>query len=649
MAKFLDRELGMHRQITRRDFLDGMAVGAAGLAAATALPGMTGTAAATPGNAHGHAAYPPRENGTVGQDTTARGVGHAVRDGSFQPGQVRETGETYDLVVVGGGLSGLAAAYFYRKAMGPRARILILEAQHDFGGHAARNEFQVRGRTMLSNGGTVNMDTPSTWTPAAHDLLTKDLGVDLKALEATILDDAYAPYKLTSSTFFNEERWGKDQLVVRKSGESTAAYAARLPMSERGRADLVRLYTTTEDFYPGLGDAQKKAILAKLPYERYLRDKVGLGDEAYDYVRRGTNSLWGVDADRVPAADCWATGQPGFGGLGLTDAPWPGAGKTPLMGLAATEDDGDFYFPDGNASLARMLVDRLVPDSFHGTGTRTRTHDWRSIVTAKARYDRLDREKSPTRIRLRSTAFDVRHDGTPSQARRVTVSYAHEGRSYRVTGRNVIMACWNSVASYVVQGLPAEQQAAMRYGVKVPLIYARVALRDWRPFAAAGVSRVSTPSMYWNSFGLSPVSRIGGYELPHDPAKPTVVTLSKTPCKPGLPIRAQYKAGRGQLMATAFEDFEREIRDAMLRSLGDHGFDPGRDIEAITVNRWAHGYAYEYTSLDDPSLYLPESERPYALARRPLGRIAIANSDAEAFGYTHAAWNQAYRAVQEIV
>ncbi|WP_405678668.1 NAD(P)/FAD-dependent oxidoreductase [Streptomyces sp. NBC_01511] len=660
MARYSDEELGMRSKITRRDFLDGAAVAVAGAAAATALPGLGGTAAAATAHpkhgthpthgGHGHGghgrppAYPPTGTGLQGQPAGSYDVGHAVRDGDFDPGRIRDSGERYDLVVVGGGISGLAAAYYYRQQHGRRARILILEAMDDFGGHARRNEFEVRGRTLLSNAGTVNLDTPSTWTKQAHTLVTRDLGIDLKRLGDSVDDTAYDTYALTSGTFFDSETWGTDRLVVRGKGESWQSYAARMPMTDQGRADLVTLQTTTVDYYPGLSDARKKEILARISYERYLRDKVGIGDEAIAHIARATNGLYGLNADGVPAADAASLGQPGFAGLALEHTTWPGISGTAQMHLDADEGDGYYYFPDGNASVARLLVSHLVPGVFGGAQSMT------GIVTAKARYDRLDEERSPVRVRLGSTAYDVRHVSESRPGRGVKVSYSRGGESYRVHAANAVMACWNSVTSYVVRGLPPEQAEAMRYGVKIPLLYARVALRDWRALADAGVSRVSTPTSYFNSFGLPQATRLGRFEMPHEPSLPTVLSLSKTPNKPraGLSARQQHKAGRVELVKTEFATFEREIRDTMARSLGDHGFDPGRDISAITVNRWAHGYAYEYNSLDDPSLFEPEEKRPYALARRSHGRIAIANSDAQAFAYTHAAIDEAYRAVREL-
>jgi spermidine dehydrogenase len=139
---------------------------------------------------------------------------------------------------------------------------------------------------------------------------------------------------------------------------------------------------------------------------------------------------------------------------------------------------------------------------------------------------------------------------------------------------------------------------------------------------------------------------MGGYHFPSEPEDPCVIHLQHVPCSPGLPARDQQRAGRTQLFATKFETFERNIRDQLGRILSGGGFDPARDIQAITVNRWPHGYAYEYNSLYDPEW--PAGQSPCEIGRRPFGRIHIANSDAGAFAYTNEAVDQAWRAVQEV-
>ncbi|MFF2389045.1 NAD(P)-binding protein [Agromyces sp. NPDC058104] len=635
MAKHGDDELGMSAGISRRDLLNGMAV-VAGAAALTAVPG--GAAHAQAGGGHA-AASRPRQTGLVGQTDAARTAGHGATFGGADFGKPKELREAYDLVVVGGGVSGLAAAHFYRKRFGADARILVVEALADFGGHQHRNEFSVRGRTLLSNGGMVNLDSPDTWNAPSLELMD-DLGIDFAELAEGVDTGLYGSMGLTNGYFFPEESFGADTFLRRAPGESTASLVSRLPLSQQARDDIMRIETFSDDVLPGMSDAEKKQALARMTYREYLQNLVGVGDEALVYYQKRPHGLWGAGIEAVPAGDCWGVGYPGFGGLGLSPEPYPGIGRTPAMTLTTTDEEL-YYFPDGGATVSRLLVSRLVPQVFGGVQTQE------SIIGASANYALLDHPKSKVRIRLNSMATAVRHRSGTSGP--IDVDYVNGGKAYRVEAKHVVMACWNAVSSYVVDGLPADQVEAMRYGVKVPLVYARVALKNWTAFANAGVSRVTPYHHFWDSLGLATPTDQGGYRSARDPKEPIVVSLSKTPNLPGERItRDQHKAGRRKLLQVTFEDFERDIRDLMQRSLGSAGFDAKRDIAAITVNRWSHGYAYEYNSIADPSIFGPLDQQPFQAARRRHGNITIANSDAQAFGYTHAAVDEASRAVAEL-
>jgi spermidine dehydrogenase len=202
------------------------------------------------------------------------------------------------------------------------------------------------------------------------------------------------------------------------------------------------------------------------------------------------------------------------------------------------------------------------------------------------------------------------------------------------------------VIPYLCPDLPDQQKDALAYGVKIPLVYSNVLIRNWQSFKRRGVSAVRCPGSYFETVTLDfPVS-MGDYHYPTNPAEPCVLHLERVPCKAGLPAREQQKAGRRELLNTSFATFERNIREQLGAMLGPGGFDPAADIQAITVNRWPHGYAYEYNSLYDPDW--PEDQQPCVIGRQPFGRISIANSDAEAFAYTNAAIDQAYRAVNEV-
>jgi len=181
----------------------------------------------------------------------------------------------------------------------------------------------------------------------------------------------------------------------------------------------------------------------------------------------------------------------------------------------------------------------------------------------------------------------------------------------------------------------------------VPLVYTNVALRNWRAFAAVGVAAIHCPGSYHSSVRLNPVTDIGSYRSPRSPDVPILVRMVRAPCSPGMSERDQHRMGRGELLTTSFETFEELIRDQLGRMLGTEGFEPARDITANTINRWPHGYAYEYNPLFDPNW--PEGEAPHEIGRTRFGPIAIANSDAAAAAYTDAAIDQAHRAVAELL
>ena len=634
-----DRQLGMHRSITRRDFLDG----AGGALASSWLGGIL-SAEALPSAQNRPGYYPPTLTGMRGSHRGSFETAHALRDGKEKPGQPVETGEQYDLVIVGGGISGLAAAYFYRKQAGPSAGILILDNHDDFGGHAKRNEFHVGRRMQLSNGGTLSIESPFAYSKEAHGLLT-ELGVDPATLNKKCADPKV--YEgLRSGYFFNRETFGTERLVTNYPGgrnEKLVAWTdflAKTPFSEQIKRDISRIEEGKADYMAGLNQAEKKSRLSRMSYKDFLLKVVKAQPDVIPFYRARTHGLYGLGIDAVPALDCWALGFPGFEGLGLDRVPSPGLSFTALGEVTPSTEEYYFHFPDGNASIARLLVRSLVPRSTPGSTAE-------DIVTAKVDYSCLDGTDSAVRIRLNSTVLLARHTSNPVSAKEAEIVYGREGKTYRVRAKGVVLACWNMVIPYLCPDLPPEQKEALHYGVKVPLVYSVVALNNWNAFHKLGVSSVSCPGMYHSSLHLDQAISIGDYKCSQSPSEPVLVSMLRTPCKPGASARDQQRAGHYELLGTSFETFERNIRDQLLRVLGGGGFDPARDIEAITVNRWPHGYAYEYNPMWDPDW--PQGKRPCDLARRKFGRITIANSDAAAAAYTDQAIDQGYRAVQELL
>ncbi len=649
MADSNDKELGLHRSITRRDFLNGIAITAG---AAALPPHLLAVLQNDLDPEKSPDYYPPALTGLRGSHAGSFEVAHSVRDGDFwqKAGTPTETGEKFDLIVIGGGISGLSAAYFFRKS-NPNARILILENHDDFGGHAKRNEFTVGDRRLLGFGGTFSIESPAPYSAVAKSVV-EELGIDVPSFSKYFSKDLYRSLGLRPHIFFDKQTFGSDKLVInpapvgggesedslRGSPEAWKTFMADAPLSERAKQDLQGLFNRPKDYLPGLSSSEKKDRLARISYAKFLTDLAQVDEEVVKLYQAAPQGLFGVGIDAISAQDAWGLGLPGFAGMKLDPSPGKGMNRDAIPNAEA--DKYFFHFPDGNASIARLLVRRLIPDCVGGS-TAT------DVVSERVNYSKLDDESSPVRIRLNSTAVRVRHVGDAATAKEVEITYARLGKLYRVRGPVAILACWNMVIPYICTELPEHQKQALSSAAKVPLLYTNVVLRNWTSFQKLGTSSVYAPHCYHSAFTLDLPVSIGGYECSKSPDQPIVIHMMKTPCKPGLPARDQHRMGRIELFMTEFATMERSIRDQLARTLGPGGFDPARDIAAITVNRWPHGYAYEYNSLWD-KFWIDGGEIPCEVARKRFGRIAIANADAGAYAYTDGAIDQAWRAVQEL-
>ena len=633
-----DRELGMHRRITRRDFLNGMAV----TAGAAMMPRHLFAQQAA-GSEKSANYYPPALTGLRGSHPGSFETAHSVRDGTFwdSAGKPEDTAESYDLIVVGGGISGLAAAHFYRKIAGAHARILILENHDDFGGHAKRNEFRAGKRTLIGYGGTYSIESPEPYSAVSKGVI-QELGIDVASFPEYLDRNLYRASGRVPKIFFDKETFGADKLVddpypfpggetydLAVAGpDAWDRFLADAPIAEPARKDAERLCREKKDYLPGLSAEQKQDRLARISYARFLSEMVGVHPDVIRLYQTISQPLFGVGIEAIAAADAADTGYPGFSGMGME-----------AEGLE-NERRYFFHFPDGNASIARLLVRKLIPAALPGGSPM-------GVVSTRANYSKLDDDASPVRIRLNSTAVRVRHMGDAASATEVEVTYARRGKVYTARAKHSILACWHVMIPFICEDLPDKQKDALASAQKIPLLYTNVLLRNWTSFQKLGANLIYAPGGYHTNVNIDLPVSIGEYHCPRVPEEPVVVHMSKSPCHAGLPARDQHTAGRIELYSTTFETMERKIREQLARALGPGGFDPARDILAITVNRWPHGYAYEYSSLWD-KFVLEGGETPCEVARRPFGRIAIANSDAGAKAYTDEAINQAWRAVGEI-
>ncbi len=615
------------RQISRRDFLNGMAL--------TVASGWTPAAqiAADP------ARYPPALTGLRGQHPGSFEIAHEIARAhrrSSIDGLAIEEG--YDLIVVGGGISGLAAAWFFRRAAGADARILVLDNHDDFGGHAKRNEFMLDQRLIIGYGGSQSMQSPRTLYSSAAKGLLRDLAVDVAQFETAFDRRLYSSLGLSRGVFFAREAFGRDLLVpedpfaratdnlARRPIDTKALHesVAAFPISDASKTQLLALYDGRRDPLTAKSVAEKLKLLKTTSYRDYLMKICGCSAEVANCFQGRTLDFFGLGCDAVPAADLQDLGYPGFAGLGL-----------PVNAPAQWTEPYIYHFPDGNASLARLLVRALVPGVAAGN-----TMD--DVVLARFDYDALDRRGQNTRIRLDSTCIDVRHAGD-----KVVVGYVRAGTAHRIEARHVVLACFHMVIPHIVPDLPQPQRAALARNVKTPLVYTNVLVRDWQPWVNLKVHAISAPMSFHSRVALDfPVS-LGAYRHPRDPGEPMLLHLVHVPGAPnsGLDARAQFRRGAAKLLNMTFSDFEEKIRDELDRMLGPGGFASARDIAAITVNRWPHGYGYVANSLFDGDDY----QNTIELARQPFGRIAIANSDAGGDAYAHLAIDQAERAVRELL
>jgi spermidine dehydrogenase len=621
------RALGMGRAIARRDFLNGIAIGITG--AYAAVNGITTVAGRNVSETADAEDYPPLRTGLRGQYPVAVEEFDRIRQGKYVQFPVSDSDihEEYDLIIVGGGLSGLSAAHFYRTALGPTQTILILDNHDDFGGHAKRNEFDYQGRSFVGFGGTMGIATPYPYSYCAKALIN-DLGIEVERGPEFYNREMEEKYSLGSGVFFDREHFGEDRLVIGEGRLPWKTFFEKAPLSEAARKDLIRLYGRNADYMPGLRGDEKRAKLAKMSYQNYLLNIAKMSPEALPFFL-GNGGRNNKRVDTMPALEAAQHGAVGFNGLGLK------------FEERFNEGSYLFHFPDGNASIARLLVGKLIPAALPGK------HSMNTIVQASLAYAQLDDPNSNVRIRLSSPVVRVQHDGSPESAHSVRVAYLRGGKMYAARARNCILACYNGLIPSLMPEVPERQREALAYPVKVPMMYTNVLIRRWTAFQKLSVGTINAPGMYHTECRLDPGTNVGGYRGVTTPEEPILVHMMRNPNKPGLPRKEQNRAGQQELLTMTFEQFELQIRRQLGRMLGSAGFDPAEDIVAITVNRWPYGYAYTYDTLADPDV--PQEERPHVIGRQRFGRVTIANADAGAAAFTNQAIDEAHRAVQELL
>ncbi|HEX9893451.1 MAG TPA: NAD(P)-binding protein [Gemmatimonadales bacterium] len=633
MSEPSDQELGLNAAITRRDFLNATLLGTGSsllqLPAPLARVQQDGEAAAFDG--FGGTGDYALSNGNTWDVVQA---GHALRDGRFdrRPSAVRETGETYDLLVVGGGFSGAGAAYAFHKRR--TGTVLILDNHRMWGGEAKRNEFMVDGVRLIGPQGSNDFGIPGASRPAELERW-KDLGLptnpdDYQHQEwasgitpLTISRDHY--YQLfwdefDSNGYFFDQGGGRPPRLVRDPFRHLEA----TPWSEKVRQDFVRARTGMDRPSALTDRSEIERWLDTMSYETYLTGVLGLDPAIPRYLDPLVASGFGVGCDLLSAVTPSRFALlPGFNWI---------YGKAPDRRYVWR---GPASFPGGNDGLYRHFIKWLVPDAIAGG----RTFD--EIQLGPVRRDALDRKGQPTRIRLGATAVRVEH----RRGDLVSVTYLKNGTLHQVTARGVVMANGGWSAQRAVRDLPQGHHEAYRSFVRAPMLVVNVALRQWRFMYDQGI----TAAWYFSGPGFACNLRqtmvMGDYRPPLHPDQPTLLTFYIPFPRPGLSQTDQLVSARTELLGTSYRDYERVIRGHLTRLFGQFGFEARRDIAGIVLNRWGHAYV-----CPAPGFYYGRDGKPAArdVIRQPAGRIGFANAELAGHQTYAAALSEGARAVEQL-
>jgi len=617
-----DDRLGMNESISRRDFLNGALVAGAGILLRGQLPATDSLADAWNGYG-GIGDYRHSNGNTYDVLTTA----HAMRDGKFERSiaSAIDTGEMYDLVSVGGGISGLAAAVFFQKNKG--GRCLVLDNHPIFGGEAKRNEFRVDGHTLVAHQASAIYLVPQKggYTDRVYDLI----GMDRRALDYQQWRGPSPEMPLGQSPYEEPRNYGfyfGPQFGKRPGVWVIDPWGRKLegaPLSDAVKAELMR-WRTIDDDGPRPqteGDAVSRQLDA-ITLEDHLMARHHISrDTVRDFLSPVEGGGYGLGPDALSAYCAYAI-----------ETEFPGDCDTTL---------GDQMFPDGNSGFARLMVKTLIPDAF--AGPRTVEAVWRNRV----HFDALDRARQPTRIRLSATVVRVEHAGDPASAPHVVITYVKGKRLFRVRARSVVMAGGNWTSKHIVRDLPVSHREAYAQFYRSPCLMANVAVRNWRFLYKMGMSGCRWFEGLGNYLSVRKMAVIGNDSRSIGPDSPTVLTIKVLFAQPGLPIGEQGSRGRAQLLGTSFAQYERAFREQLGDMFAPGGFDPRRDIAGIILNRWGHAYVNP-----QPGFFFGVDGKPAPrdiLRDRPHGRIAFANTDLAGAMDHRNSIREADRAVRQLI
>ncbi|HCZ12637.1 MAG TPA: FAD-dependent oxidoreductase [Nitrospiraceae bacterium] len=617
---------GIDRKITRRDFLNGALIGAG--SALLQLPSPFRLLAQTREREDygGIGDYA----GSVGNTEQIVKIAHGFRDGLYDNigSNIIDTGETFDMAVIGGGLSGLAAAFQFIKTAGSKKKCLIIENHSVFGGEAKRNEFMVNGQRLIApqaSNSFVVIDNPDS---RGYDIYS-ELGIP-KSFEYQKLTNADKSLSF-DRTNYGFMIWHDDKPDIGwLFGEKWAAdiWKQRLtntPFPESVKQDFLTWRSSSKKHYEGEDFRQ---WLDTMSYKDYIEKVLGLSPEITKFIDPVIACSLGLASDAVSAFCAYQISMPGFQGFteGFSEKARPEAGEW-------------HSFPGGNDGFTRRFVKRLIPDAIHGNDS------FGDIMNGRINFDATDRPGNSVRIRLNALAVNIKHNSEPDKSEYVGVVYVKDGKLYRLKAKGIVMASGSWTARRVIKDLPEDYKKAYEEFYRSPILVINVALTNWRFLYRLGL----TACRWFDGFGFSCNIRqpmmAGDYRPPLDPDKPVVLTFYVPFYYPGMPVKEQGITGRMELLSTSYADYEFRIKEQMLRLFGSAGFDPKRDIAGIILNRWGHAFVNP-----QPGFYFGKGGMHPArdIIRKRFGRIAFAHSELNGHQHWLGAVEEGRRAAKHI-
>jgi spermidine dehydrogenase len=618
--------------ITRRDFLNGTLVGVGAALLGAAAPGHA-TRQAPAGvlkdawTGYGGVGDYATSNGNV---ASVREAAHLIRDKLTQAmmDDVEDTGEEYDMVIIGGGFSGIGAAYKFHKQFGDSKKCLILENHPVFGGEAKQNEFDVDGYRLYGPQGSNDFAPPGkqddsliadiyrdTGLPFEYKLVKQDLG---KTKLRTPLEHFYGVYweeaKYDTGYFLGKD--AKTPWVVNPREDNLA----RLPWSNELKAELNRAFADKEEYYTG---EDLDRWLDSMSYKELLEDVMGFSPKVTDYLDPVLAiSMGGVGADVYSAYSAKLLDMPG----------------TNVHYEYDDTEESALSFPGGNTGIFRHIVKYLIPDSVEGGKS------FEEVLYNPIDFGALDRAQNSLRFRLGATAIDIQHSGSADTAEHVNVTYHQSGKVKSVKARTVVVSIGGWVARNIVSDMPDPIIKAYEQFHHSPILVVNVALRNWRFLDKLGIAAGRWFDGFGRFFAIRRPMDTGDKTQPFDPDKPTVMTFYVPFNNPGLSASEQGAVGRAELLSKSYAEYESEILAQMTDMFSDYGFDAATDIAGIVLNRWGHAYISP-----QPGFHfgLNGEEAPIETVKRGYGRIRFGHSELSGYMSHTRALNEGARAAAE--